>query len=152
MFHQVCGPQCIELDISRSKALDDAACTLTSYWQRLYPSWTTHQPGYIIYSAARLIWILLLCSQDLLSVVYAFTKSLGHGVTMNQFPPEYLEANNGGRVIVACSIILAVSTILSGLRFYARGPIGATRGWDDFVLIPAYILLLGLIICVYCTY
>ncbi|KAI1389364.1 uncharacterized protein F4822DRAFT_198327 [Hypoxylon trugodes] len=63
----------------------------------------------------------------------------------DQFPPGYLEENNGGRVIAAATTILVITTILFALRLYARSLTSAARGWDDHVLIPAYILLLGLI-------
>lgn len=67
------------------------------------------------------------------------------------FPPGYLEENNGGRVYAACTIILIVTTVLFPLRLYARSLTSAKRGWDDHVLIPSYVFLLGLIASVYGT-
>ncbi|KAL7624946.1 hypothetical protein AAE478_004160 [Parahypoxylon ruwenzoriense] len=63
----------------------------------------------------------------------------------DQFPPGYLEEDNGGRVIAATTTILVITTVLFASRLYARSLTTAPRGWDDHLLIPAYILLLGLI-------
>lgn len=72
--------------------------------------------------------------------------------TLPDFPPGYLEEDHGPRVIAANTTILVVSTILFALRLIARSLTPAKRGWDDHVLIPAYIFLLGLIITLYSTY
>ncbi|KAI1752077.1 hypothetical protein F4782DRAFT_168392 [Xylaria castorea] len=61
----------------------------------------------------------------------------------SQFPPGYLETDNGRNVIVANSIILVLTTILYALRLIARTLTTAKRGWDDHLLIPAYVLFLG---------
>ncbi|KAI1475335.1 hypothetical protein K445DRAFT_314477 [Daldinia sp. EC12] len=63
----------------------------------------------------------------------------------DQFPPGYLEEDHGGRVIAAVTTILVVTTVLFGLRLWARSLTTAQRGWDDHVLIPAYIFLLALL-------
>jgi hypothetical protein len=65
------------------------------------------------------------------------------------FPPGYLEEDNGGRVIAAVTTMLVIATILYALRLYARSLTKAPRGWDDHVLIPAYIFFLGLVSCMY---
>ncbi|KAF3063484.1 hypothetical protein GL218_02765 [Daldinia childiae] len=62
----------------------------------------------------------------------------------DQFPPGYLEEDHGGRVIAAVTTILVITTVLFGLRLWARSLTTAQRGWDDHVLIPAYIFLLAL--------
>lgn len=66
-----------------------------------------------------------------------------------QFPPGYLEETKGGRVLAANTVILVSSTVLLALRLYARSLTRASRGWDEFLLVPAWVLLLGLIICLY---
>lgn len=66
-----------------------------------------------------------------------------------EFPPGYLEEYTGDRVLAANTVILIASTILLALRLYARSLTRATRGWDEFLLVPAWIFLLGLIICLY---
>ena len=60
------------------------------------------------------------------------------------FPPGYLEAYSGRQVIIADSVILAFATILLCLRFYSRSLTSVSRGWDDFLLLPAWICLVGL--------
>ena len=65
------------------------------------------------------------------------------------FPTGYLEENHGTRVLVATSVILVLSTTLLVLRLYARTLTSASRGWDEWILIPAWFFLLGLIICLY---
>lgn len=67
----------------------------------------------------------------------------------NDLPPEYLAEYSGARLIVANSIILVVATTLLALRLYARSLTNASRGWDEFLLPPAWILLLGLGIVIY---
>ena len=64
-------------------------------------------------------------------------------------PPGYLEADTSGNVYAATSIMLTFATILLGLRIYARTLTQATRGWDDFFLLPSYVLFLGLCILMY---
>lgn len=66
-----------------------------------------------------------------------------------QYPPGYLEEDHGRRVIAACSVILVITTVLLPLRFYARSLAPGQRAWDDHLLIPAYVLLLGLVACLY---
>lgn len=70
-------------------------------------------------------------------------------IPSTQLPPEYLEEYTGNRVLAATTIILVLSTVLLGLRLYARSLTRAALGSDDFILLPAWILLLGLIICLY---
>lgn len=65
------------------------------------------------------------------------------------FPPGYLKENNGPRAIAACTVILVITTILFPMRFYSRSLTPGQRAWDDHLLIPAYMFLLGLIACVY---
>lgn len=72
--------------------------------------------------------------------------------SLDQFPPGYLEENKGGRVIAAVTSMLAITTILFALRLYARSLTKAPRGWDDHLLIPSYIFMLGLIASIYGQY
>ncbi|THV48372.1 hypothetical protein BGAL_0252g00040 [Botrytis galanthina] len=58
--------------------------------------------------------------------------------------PEYLNAYTGNRVMIADAIILTLSTIFLGLRIYVRSFKTAARGWDDYLLPPAWLLLVGL--------
>ncbi|KAL3473782.1 hypothetical protein BJX99DRAFT_261039 [Aspergillus californicus] len=63
--------------------------------------------------------------------------------------PGYLETDNGSRVIIATSFILVLATVLLALRLFARSLTQARRGWDEFLLVPSYLCLVGLIICLY---
>ncbi|KAH8429732.1 uncharacterized protein LDX57_007404 [Aspergillus melleus] len=66
-----------------------------------------------------------------------------------QFPPGYMEADRGSQVIAASSFILVLTTILLAMRLYARSLTKAARGWDEFLLVPSYMCLIGLLICLY---
>ncbi|KAL4966090.1 uncharacterized protein BDV14DRAFT_199223 [Aspergillus stella-maris] len=66
-----------------------------------------------------------------------------------QYPPSYLETDNGSRVVVASTFIIVLTTVLLALRLFARSLTQARRGWDEFLLIPSYLFLVGLIICLY---
>ncbi|KAF7862477.1 hypothetical protein EAF04_007350 [Stromatinia cepivora] len=65
------------------------------------------------------------------------------------FTPEYMNAYTGNQVVIADATILALSTILLGLRIYVRSSRSAARGWDDYLLLPAWLLLVGLGIIVF---
>lgn len=67
----------------------------------------------------------------------------------DQFPPGYLEENKSGRVIAAVTSMLAITTILFALRLYARSLTKTPRGWDDHLLIPSYIFIVGVIASIY---
>jgi hypothetical protein len=69
--------------------------------------------------------------------------------TENEFPPGYLEENRGSSVIAATTSILVICTVLFALRLVARFLTPAKRGWDDHLLIPSYMFLLGLVIILY---
>ncbi|PLB50941.1 cytochrome P450 [Aspergillus steynii IBT 23096] len=66
-----------------------------------------------------------------------------------QFPPGYMEANNGNQVIAATTFTLVLTTILLGMRLYARSLTDAARGWDEFLLVPSYLCCMGLMIVLY---
>ncbi|KAK1145155.1 hypothetical protein N8T08_004588 [Aspergillus melleus] len=66
-----------------------------------------------------------------------------------QYPPGYMEANRGNQVLAATSFILVLSTILLAMRLYARSLTKASRGWDEFLLVPSYMCVMGLSICLY---
>ncbi|KAL4935864.1 hypothetical protein BDV06DRAFT_228424 [Aspergillus oleicola] len=61
-------------------------------------------------------------------------------------PPEYLQVDISGRLIAATTTILVVDTILLSLRGYILKLPNAKSGLEDLLLIPAYLLLVG--ICV----
>ncbi|KAI1344172.1 hypothetical protein F5Y15DRAFT_104464 [Xylariaceae sp. FL0016] len=66
-----------------------------------------------------------------------------------QFTPEYLAQDRGGRVIAAVTTVLVLTTVLFGLRLVSRSLTPAKRGWDDHLLIPAYLTFLGTAIVIY---
>jgi hypothetical protein len=65
------------------------------------------------------------------------------------YAPGFLDVNHSGRVFGAVSFILVFTTILLALRLYARSLTRASRGWDEYILVPSYLCLLGLLICLY---
>ena len=69
--------------------------------------------------------------------------------SLDSYPPGYLEVDHGGNVIGAASFILVFTTILLVLRLYARTLTKASWGWDEFLLAPSYLCLIGLLICLY---
>ncbi len=71
------------------------------------------------------------------------------GSGAQQYPPGYLEQNASASLIVANTVMLVSSIVLLALRFYARSLTSAGRGWDEYLLTPAWTLLLGLIIIIY---
>ena len=66
-----------------------------------------------------------------------------------EFPPGYLEEYSGDQLVVANTVILVIATSLLALRLYARSLTNASRGWDEFLLPPSWVLLLGLGILLY---
>ena len=60
--------------------------------------------------------------------------------------PSYLMEDCSRELIAAVITILTLSTILLALRLYARFLTKADRGWDEFLLPPAWILIVG--VCV----
>ncbi|RAL13171.1 uncharacterized protein BO97DRAFT_388960 [Aspergillus homomorphus CBS 101889] len=67
----------------------------------------------------------------------------------SSYPAGWLEVDHGSRVMAAVSFILVFTTILLALRLYARSLTSASRGWDEFLLVPSYLCLLGLLVCLY---
>lgn len=65
------------------------------------------------------------------------------------YPPGYLEADNSKQLYVATTICLTLCTLLLCLRLWARSLTRAERGWDDFFLIPSYVLFVGVCILMY---
>lgn len=65
------------------------------------------------------------------------------------FPPGYLEAYNGNQLVAATTAILVVATILLVLRIYGRGLKPGSRGWDDVLLPPSWLLFVALCVLMY---
>ncbi|MCJ1377285.1 hypothetical protein MMC17_000377 [Xylographa soralifera] len=63
--------------------------------------------------------------------------------------PEYLNQDLSGQLLAATTIILIFATALFVLRLYARSLTKAKWGWDDFLLPPAWILLVALCVTGY---
>ena len=62
------------------------------------------------------------------------------------FPPDYAKADRSGQLVAANVTMLITSTVFLGLRLYVRRLTNSPRGWDEFLLPPAYLLLLGVIV------
>lgn len=72
------------------------------------------------------------------------TTSESQGLTLT-----YLEENCSGQLLAATTIILIIATLLVALRLYVRVLTPATRGWDEFLLPGAWILVVGASIVCY---
>lgn len=68
---------------------------------------------------------------------------MASGSEKPHFPPGYLEADHSNQLLAANTVILAFATILLVLRLYARSLKNVKWGWDDILLPPAWILLVG---------
>lgn len=65
-------------------------------------------------------------------------------------PPEaqglsqrYLEEDSSGQLVAATTVMLVLPSLLLALRLYARVLTAAERGWDEFLLPVAWILVVG---------
>ncbi|KAM3074181.1 hypothetical protein ACMFMG_002998 [Clarireedia jacksonii] len=72
-----------------------------------------------------------------------------------QFPPGYLEAYNGHKLVATCISCIVLIIIFVAARFTSRGLHHTPKGWDDYFMIPALIFaillaLQGLIGINYC--
>ena len=56
---------------------------------------------------------------------------------------KYLEENSSGRLVAAATVILVLTSLLLALRLYARALTAFERGWDEFLLPAAWILVVG---------
>jgi hypothetical protein len=65
------------------------------------------------------------------------------------YPPEYLSQDISSQLFAADTIILAITTVLLVLRYYAGSLTTASKGWNDLLLFPAWILVVGAVICGY---
>ena len=54
-----------------------------------------------------------------------------------------MEEDRSNQLIAAVATILVLSTIFLALRLYARVLTTAERGWDEFILPVAWILVVG---------
>jgi len=61
-----------------------------------------------------------------------------------KFPPGYLEQYSGNPMVAATVAILVIATILCGLRAWVRVFLTKVKGWDDYLLLPAWLFLIGL--------
>lgn len=59
------------------------------------------------------------------------------------FSLDYLNEDSSNRLLAAITVILIIVTVLLGLRLYARNLTNAARGWDEFLLPPAWLLVVG---------
>lgn len=66
-----------------------------------------------------------------------------------EYPLSYLEADISDQLYATTSVILILCTVLMGLRLWARHLTPAGRGWDDYFLVPSYVLFLALCILMY---
>lgn len=56
---------------------------------------------------------------------------------------EELDDYSGNRVIVTSIIFFVLTTVFLGLRFYAKKLMRSQSGWDDLLLVGAYICNTG---------
>lgn len=61
---------------------------------------------------------------------------------------SYLDEDSSSQLLAAATVSLALPTILLALRLYARVLTAAKRGWDEFLLPLAWILVVGT--CIVC--
>ena len=62
---------------------------------------------------------------------------------------EYLGENSSGKVVASTSVILILATFLLALRFYSRLLTKTPSSWDDILLLPAWMFLVGACIVAY---
>jgi hypothetical protein len=62
----------------------------------------------------------------------------------SEFPPGYLEQYSGKPMVATTVAILVIATILFGLRAWVRISLTTFKGWDDYLLLPAWLVLIGL--------
>lgn len=60
-----------------------------------------------------------------------------------QLSASYLAEDISGQLLAATTVILVITTALVALRFYARSLTNASAGWDDLLLPPSWILVVG---------
>lgn len=61
-------------------------------------------------------------------------------------PPGYAKEDNSGQLVAANVVMLVSATVFLGSRLYVRRLTNSARGWDEFILVPSYFLLLGVVI------
>lgn len=64
-------------------------------------------------------------------------------------PPSWLADTSTASLVGVTSVMLPLATALLGLRLYSRHLTKASRGWDEFLLPPAYLGLVGLVVINY---
>jgi hypothetical protein len=55
-----------------------------------------------------------------------------------------MEQYSGKPMVAATVAILVITTILCGLRAWVRISLTTVKGWDDYLLLPAWLFLVGL--------
>ena len=66
------------------------------------------------------------------------------GANQGSNTQAYLEAYSGYQLLAASITISIFTTTFLALRFYARTLTTASRSWDDFLLIPAWLFFVAL--------
>lgn len=60
--------------------------------------------------------------------------------------PEYLREYSGGTLIAVSVVFIVLDLFFVGLRELARHRTKATWGWDDYFILPALVVNIGLCI------
>lgn len=70
------------------------------------------------------------------------------GYTGRALSVEELDDYSGNKVIAASMVFLCLTTIFLGLRFYAKRLMRSQSGWDDLLLVGAYLCNTGLCVVI----
>ena len=62
------------------------------------------------------------------------------------FTSEYLNEYHGKPIKVVAILFIVLDTVFVGLRFLSRQLQTAKYGWDDYLIIPAWLSAVGLMI------
>ena len=58
--------------------------------------------------------------------------------------PQYLSEWNGRPVVITAIILIVLNTIFVFLRFLSRYQQTAPYGWDDFLIVPSWLLTVAI--------
>lgn len=58
--------------------------------------------------------------------------------------PEYLREYSGGTLIAVAIVFIVLGLLFVGLRELARHRTKAAWGWDDYLVVPALVVNIGL--------
>ena len=67
-------------------------------------------------------------------------------VTGPELTQAYLDEFNGDQLRTTCIIFIVLDTLCVALRFWSRRYQKAPFGWDDYLIIPAWICTVGVAI------